>query len=236
MNRRISQRDAQQRFRNMTKLGGRSLDESPARGRVEKEVSNLDGGADVTGCRLGVTNRAASVLDFVSAVACSGAGQNAGMRYRADAGQRFATKTHRHDAKQIFVTDELAGGMGRERQGQIGRLNPAAGIDHPDQRPAAIFDFDDDVIGARIDGILDQLLHDRRWPLDHLARGDAIDHRRRQLLNATNFHAGDYRESDAANERRSAKRTGYPRARLENRLTSVRLLKFSAETSNSDRF
>jgi hypothetical protein len=39
-----------------------------------------------------------------------------------------------------------------------------------------------------VDGIFDQFLHDRRRPLDHLARGDAVHQAGGQLLYATGFH------------------------------------------------
>ena len=92
------------------------------------------------------------------------------------------------DAEQVVVAVELAGRVRRERQRQLVRRDAAAVVDHADQRPPAVFDFDDDLRRPGVDRILDQFLHDRRRPLDHLAGGDAVDERRRQLLNPAAFH------------------------------------------------
>src|SRR5262249_52484546 len=48
-------------------------------------------------------------------------------------------------------------------------------VDHGDEAAAAFLQGDDDAPGPRIDGVLDQFLDRTRGPLDHLARGDAVD-------------------------------------------------------------
>ena len=70
---------------------------------------------------------------------------------------------------------------------------PRAIVDHADQCPPAVLDFDGDVLRPGVDRVLDQLLDHRRRPLDHFARGDAVDQRRRKLLNPAKFHGKDYR-------------------------------------------
>jgi hypothetical protein len=75
-----------------------------------------------------------------------------------------------------------------ERERQLGRGDPAAVVNHADQLTASVFDFDDDVGRAGIDRVLDQLLHDRRRPLDDLAGGDAVDQGDGKLMNRPAMH------------------------------------------------
>src|SRR5208337_349688 len=58
-------------------------------------------------------------------------------------------------------------------------------VAHPDQAAAARLDRDFDPLGAGVEGVLDQFLSRRGRPLDHLARGDAIDEQR---IETTNRH------------------------------------------------
>ena len=79
--------------------------------------------------------------------------------------------------------------------------NVALGVVHDtDQLPATVFDIDENCGRAGVDCVFDQLFDDSRRPLDHLARGDAVDQRGRELMNATKvtdrrrrLHAADYR-------------------------------------------
>ena len=49
----------------------------------------------------------------------------------------------------------------------------------------AVFDFDEDIRPAGIDGILNEFLDDRGGALDHLAGRDSVHERRRELLDST---------------------------------------------------
>src|SRR5690606_17357686 len=111
-----------------------------------------------------------------------------GMGYRPDAGQRLATKPHGADAKQILVTGELAGGVLGEGQGQFFRRDTATIVTDADQLLSAILDLDDDVRGASIDGVLQQLLNHRRGPLDDLTGGNSVYQIGRKLLDYFSLH------------------------------------------------
>ncbi len=65
--------------------------------------------------------------------------------------------------------------MALHRQGQLLAAEARTVVDHQDARKAALFDLDVDAPGARIDGVLDQLLDRARRPFDHFAGGDAVD-------------------------------------------------------------
>jgi hypothetical protein len=52
---------------------------------------------------------------------------------------------------------------------------PWAVIDDPQRAPTAGLELDGDAASAGVERVVDQLLDDRRWPLDHLPGRDLID-------------------------------------------------------------
>jgi hypothetical protein len=87
-------------------------------------------------------------------------------------------------------TDAIAGSASPlESEARVGRRHPGAVVLDADQRLAAQLDRDRDAPGARVEGVLDQLLHDRGRAFDDLARGNLVRNLRRQLADR---HA-DYR-------------------------------------------
>ena len=64
--------------------------------------------------------------------------------------------------------------MALKSQRQLLGRDSGAVIDDPDQVPAGAANLDRDAPGARVEGVLDQLLDDRRRPLDHLPGGDRV--------------------------------------------------------------
>ena len=61
-------------------------------------------------------------------------------------------------------------------QQRIVAHHAAAVVDHPHQLAAAAFHLDPDASRPGIKSIFEQLLHHRRWPLHHLARGNLVCH------------------------------------------------------------
>ena len=72
--------------------------------------------------------------------------------------------------------------MGREGQRQLVPGDAVPVVGDPEQLAAAFFDVDPNLAGAGVQGILDELLHGAGGPLDDFARGDLVDHVRRQHL------------------------------------------------------
>src|SRR2546422_7399305 len=64
--------------------------------------------------------------------------------------------------------------MTRQRELRIGAAHARAVVADSNQALPTILDVDADRAGAGIECVLDQLLHHRRGPLDHLAGGDLI--------------------------------------------------------------
>ena len=109
---------AQHHLGDVAELGGRALEELAPGGRVEEEVADFDGRADVSRRRLRVGDRAAAVVDLVGRVVRRrDAAEDARVRDRADARQRLAAEAHGADAEQVVVAEQLAGRVRRERQG-----------------------------------------------------------------------------------------------------------------------
>ena len=74
--------------------------------------------------------------------------------------------------------------MAQHRERQLVGVHAGAVVGHLDAVDAAAVERDGDAGGAGVERVLDQLLHRRRGPLDHLAGGDAVDRRLRQQADA----------------------------------------------------
>src|SRR5439155_203735 len=92
-------------------------------------------------------------------------------RDRCDGGQRLAAEPERRHADQVRGLANLARGMTRQRELRIGAAHARAVVADSNQALPTILDVDADRAGAGIECVLDQLLHHRPGPLDHLARG-----------------------------------------------------------------
>lgn len=91
---------------------------------------------------------------------------------RRDARQRLAPEPEGPNAVEIGNGEDLARGVPFEGDGNLLRRDAGAVVGDPDRLLAAAPQIDGDVRGARVDGVLQQLLHDGRGPLDDLAGGD----------------------------------------------------------------
>jgi hypothetical protein len=75
---------------------------------------------------------------------------------------------------EIGDLEELAGRVRPEREHEIGRRHAAAVVAHAHEPRPAFLEVDVDERRAGVERVLDQLLDDRRGPLDHLAGGDLV--------------------------------------------------------------
>ena len=88
---------------------------------------------------------------------------------------------------------KLGGGMALDGERQIVARHAAAVVGDADEPPAAAREHDLDSASARVEGVLDQLLHDGSRPLDDLAGGDAVDDRLGQLTDGHGATLNDSR-------------------------------------------
>ncbi len=144
----------------------------PGRGRG-KQVRHLDAGA--LQCRRRPDRALGTRFDQKAhALPVRGARGEGQPRDRPDRGQGLAAEAQRADAGEVAV-GELGGGVALDREREVVRPHADAVIDDADEAPPTRLDRDLDRTRARIDGVLDQFLDRGSRPLDHLARGDAID-------------------------------------------------------------
>ena len=95
--------------------------------------------------------------------------------------QRLAAEPERADPAQVLNVRQLAGRVGLKRQGQVVGGHPHAVVGDPDQIFAPALDAHVNPRRTRVDGVFEQLLDHARRPLHHLARGDLVHDRLRQL-------------------------------------------------------
>ena len=171
-------------------------------GRRDEEVARLDPRPDGAGA--GGDRALRPVLDEKPQ-----AGRRAGRpgadlepRDRGDRGQRLAAEAEGHDGGQVAVGD-FRGGVALDREREVGFVHAAPVVRHPDEAAPARLDRDLDRARPGVERVLDQLLHRRSRPLDHLARGDAID---KQGIETANWHGRAGPRMVIASARRRGKR------------------------------
>ncbi len=106
------------------------------------------------------------------------------MTHSGDGGQRLAAKAHRSDGLEPLFVVQLARRVPREGQPRVLGAHAAAVVGYFYICRAAAFKLDRQLFGSRVKGVFHELLYDRRGPLDDLAGGDHISHKRRKDVNA----------------------------------------------------
>ncbi len=155
-------------------LGVLGFEEFEARGRGEKKIAHLDARARGERSRRKRALHAArhgQLPGLARALlsACEGKPRHGG-----DRGQGFAAEAERCDGVEI-VARKLGGRVTLDGEQKIVRRHAFAVVGDDNEVAAAAFDGDLDAARACVDRVLDKLLDHARRPLDHLARGDAID-------------------------------------------------------------
>jgi hypothetical protein len=174
--------EAHHRLGHVPRLGGRRPHELAASGGVEEEVPHLDGGAALPRRVLDPRGRAALGQDARAAPVLPGRGLEPEAGDRRDGRQGLSPKAHGRDGDEPGGVPELGGGVALEREERVLLGHAAAVVAHPDQREPALLDVDLDLPRARVERVLDELLHDGRGPLDDLAGGDLVDEPGREHL------------------------------------------------------
>ena len=163
-------------------LAAVALEEFEPRRRGVEEIAHLDAGAGAE--RAGFHARLVAAVDrdrpgVRLARVPRGDGEP---RHRADRGQRLAAEAERADVEQVVV-GQLRGGVALDREREVVAGHAGAVVGDADQAASAAVGHDLDVVRAGIERVLDQLLDHARRPLDHLARGDAVDDAFGELAN-----------------------------------------------------
>ena len=95
-------------------------------------------------------------------------------RHRRDRRQRLPAKSQRSHAQQVFGVLDLRSRMPLKRQHGIVAHHAATVVGNLDQLLPAGLHADLNSRCARVERVLQHLLHHRRRPLHHLARGDLV--------------------------------------------------------------
>ena len=205
MDLRGGQRDPCTRLAHVAELGGRGAKELSPHGRVEEQVVYFDGRARRTTAGGGRAKLAAGRFDFAAALAL---GRSAAEHQPADfgdRGQRLAAKPERANAEQVVGLGQFARGVAGQGQRQLVDRNAAAVIDHPDHFQPTLADRDVDPRGAGVDGVLHQLFHHARRPLDHLAGGDFVDQGWGKLMDGRHTETENGEKPHAKAQRREGR-------------------------------
>jgi hypothetical protein len=96
------------------------------------------------------------------------------MRHRGDRRQRLAAEPERHDRSKVLGPPDLAGRMPLERKTRIVGLHAFPIVLDPDLFLPAKLEMDAYAARTGVNGVLDELLDDRRGTLDDLAGGDLV--------------------------------------------------------------
>ncbi len=161
------------RFNDHRALPRRRFEKSPARGRVEEEAFDADGGA------LGAARGPEALLgaardDDRHGICPLDARHHLDAGDRRNAGQGLTAEAVGAHVPQILGGANLARGKALERQRHLRAGDACAVVADLNEPLAGPPDLDGDPPGAGVEAVLDQFLHDRRRTFHHLSRRDAL--------------------------------------------------------------
>ena len=161
-------------FYAVRQFGGVGFEEFAPRWCGVKEFAHLHRGANLAGVG---ADFAAACVDQ-PAVRLRGHGAARGDADLGDGrhgGQGLAAKTHGLHTLQVVQAADFAGGVALERGGQFRAGDAATVVFDRDQAHTTGEQTQGDLAGPSVQGVVDQLAHDRGGALDHLTRGDLAD-------------------------------------------------------------
>jgi hypothetical protein len=123
-----------------------------------------------------------------------GAGEDVHAADAGDAGQGFAAKAQRRDARQVGVGGDFGGRVPLQGVEGVRAGHADAVIAHANQPPAAHLRFDFDARCARVNRVLDEFLQRGGGAFHHLACGDAVDQLLVQRAYRAAFRARAHRQ------------------------------------------
>ena len=158
-------------------FGARGFQKFQPRGRGEEKLADFDARAGLSARQkaggFGSAYVPAIDADFVG-VALRRAAGDCEPRNRADGRQRLAAEAERFDVRKIVV-GKFRCRVALDRQKLIVGAHAFAIVFDGDQIRAAIGRQNVDARRTRVERVFDQFLCGTRGPLDHFARGDAVD-------------------------------------------------------------
>ena len=169
----VGERELAQQLVDVAELGTLGTQKLAARGHVEEEIAHVDQRAGFRRRGAGLVEHAGGQLPAVLLI--GGARNQPQAGDGLDAGQRLATKAEAGDRLEIIEIADLAGRVGRDRQGKLLGRHAVAVVAHGQLLDPAGDDLHLDPVGTGIEGVFHQFLDHAGRPLDHLAGGDLVD-------------------------------------------------------------
>ena len=163
-------------------LGGVALQKFQTRGHVCEQVPHLDHDA-------GQYGPDSLFHELARADAQPGAGaRGLHVSDRGDAREGLATEAERLDRDEVGKLGQLARGVTQKGHRQLVGRDSGAVVADADRGLPRTPRVDADPPCTRVEGVLDELLDDRRRAFDHLARGDRVrDFGRQHLDHGVSF-------------------------------------------------
>jgi len=168
-----------------TGLGAHRLQEACPGGRVEEEVSYVDGGS-TTACDVRhVRDPSAHDVERRSRLVLTVPRIQAHTRDGCDGRDRLTPKTERSYARQILRRRDLARGVAVQAEERILSAHPDSIVGDADPALAPSLDPDLHPGRACVQSVLDELLDDGSGPLDRLSRSDLVGDGVRQHVDSS---------------------------------------------------
>ncbi len=105
-----------------------------------------------------------------------GAGLQRDLGHCGYGGQGLAAESEGEYVAEVFGGAQLGGGVALEAEHCLVGGHARAVVNHLDESPPGVPDYDGDFGGACVHRILHELFHHRRRPLDDFARGYHVRH------------------------------------------------------------
>ena len=142
---------------------------------VVKERAHLNDCPRTRGCWSRPFEYASVDLDLSSSVRASDTGNHAKTRHARDRRQSLASKSERMNRSEIVARRHLARGVRCNCKRHLLRRDSSAVIGHAYKFGTAALNLNNDAARSCVESILNEFLHDARWPLNNLASSDLIN-------------------------------------------------------------
>ena len=159
----------------MAHLGRVGFEELSSGRDVAEEVSDLDGGADLSAGGARRCGLAGAGGDFDGLEGVGSAAGDSQVGDGGDGGERFASEPEGRDSFEVLGGSEFAGCVSGEGEGEFRRGDAGPIVAGADEFLASFLEFEDDACGLGVDGVFEEFLDDAGRPLDDLAGGDLVD-------------------------------------------------------------
>src|SRR6266700_3289003 len=159
---------------NVRKLGGLCLQKLFARRNIKEEIADGDGRSGGKAGLFDAKNLSACNFDHRTRVLVRGAGLQSQAADRCNRRQSFSAKAESRDVQQVFCILDLRSRMPLEGQQGIIAHHATAIVGDLDEFLAPRFALNCDSHRTGVEGILQQLLHDRCRTLDNFASSNLV--------------------------------------------------------------